>query len=70
MFDRYEPAGSEGAWAKSAQPGDLSLAGMDSAQRQELLSLFPELRGKRGRDDYTAASGTLKSWQARLLTEV
>lgn len=70
MSDHYELMPSDGAWTESPQPGDLSLAGMDSAQRQELLSLFPELRRKRGRDDNTAARGTLKSWQARLLTEV
>ncbi|SMX41023.1 Hint domain-containing protein [Maliponia aquimaris] len=67
MFDTHELVLSDGAWTESFQPGDLSLRGLDSGQRNELLSLFPELGSAPGRDAYTAARASLKADQARLL---
>lgn len=44
MFDRHEVVKSNGLWTESFQPGDMTLAGLDDAQRSEVLGLFPELR--------------------------
>ena len=44
LFDRHELVWSNGALSESFHPGDASLGGIARAQRDELLSLFPELR--------------------------
>jgi hypothetical protein len=67
MFDQHEVVLSDGAWTESFQPGDYTLNGMGNAQRSEILELFPELKTKAGREDYTAARRTLKKHEARLL---
>lgn len=66
LFDEHEIIRADGAWTESFQPGDHSLHSMDSAQRAELLALFPEL----GRGDcYPAARITLKGFEAKLLMQ-
>ncbi|ASP20519.1 leukotoxin [Antarctobacter heliothermus] len=67
MFNAHELVMSDGAWTESFQPGDQSLAGLETAQRKELLALFPELSNAPGRDAYTAARASLKADQARIL---
>ncbi|MCB6176982.1 Hint domain-containing protein [Rhodobacter sp. Har01] len=44
LFDRHEIIRANGAWTESYQPGEMTLAGMEDAQRSEILSLFPDLR--------------------------
>lgn len=70
MFDHHELVMSDGAWTESFQPGDMSLAGLDQDQRDEVLGLFPELSEKSGRTSYGAARMSLKSHQARVLANV
>lgn len=67
MFDRHEVVLSNGAWSESFQPGDWSLKGIGNAQRNELFEIFPELKTRSGREDYTAARKSLKKHEARLL---
>lgn len=67
MFNAHELVMSDGAWTESFQPGDQSLAGLDTEQRKELLALFPELSNAPGREAYTAARASLKADQARIL---
>ncbi len=43
MFDRHQLVRANGLWTESFQPGDRTLAGLDKAQRAELLALFPDL---------------------------
>ncbi|MGR3794716.1 Hint domain-containing protein [Vannielia sp. SX4] len=69
MFDQHEVVLSDGAWTESFQPGDYTLDGLDSEQREELLALFPELKEKEGLAGYTAARKTLKKHEALLLSE-
>ncbi|SLN60138.1 Hint domain-containing protein [Roseisalinus antarcticus] len=69
MFDQHEVVLSNGAWTESFQPGDWTLKGIDNSQRQEIFTLFPELRDREGLDSYTAARKSLKRHEARLLTE-
>ena len=69
MFDRHEIVMSDGAWTESFQPGDLTIAGLDDAQRNELLTLFPELGDQEGQKAYDVARPALKGYQARLLLD-
>ena len=69
MFDRHEVILSDGTWTESFQPGDMSLAGIGNAQRQEILELFPELATQDGIDAYASARRSLKKHEAKLLTE-
>jgi hypothetical protein len=69
MFDRHEIVMSDGAWTESFQPGDLTIAGLDDAQRIELLTLFPELADHKGQQAYDVARPTLKRYQARVLLD-
>ncbi|UOA27497.1 Hint domain-containing protein [Pseudosulfitobacter sp. DSM 107133] len=69
MFDQHEVILSDGAWTESFQPGDLTLAGIGNAQRNELFELFPELKTREGIDAYTSARRSLKKHEAVLLTK-
>ncbi|MDV7144962.1 Hint domain-containing protein [Tropicimonas sp. TH_r6] len=69
MFDCHEVVLADGAWTESFQPGDYTLNGIDSAQRDEILELFPDLGRQNGRDDYVAARRTLKRHEAVLLQQ-
>lgn len=67
MFDHHEVILGDGTWTESFQPGDMSLRGIGSEQRQEILSLFPELETVQGLEDYTSARRSLRSFEARSL---
>ncbi len=67
MFAQHEVVLSDGAWSESFQPGDLSLRGVGTAQRNEILELFPDLKTREGIDAYSSARRTLKKHEARLL---
>lgn len=69
MFDQHEVILSDGAWTESFQPGDMSLAGIGNAQRQEILELFPELATQDGIEAYASARRSLKKHEAKLLTK-
>lgn len=67
MFDRHEVVMSNGCWSESFQPGDQSLRGIDSSQREELFQLFPELRQVDGVAAYEASRVTIKKHEARFV---
>lgn len=68
LFDQHEVVLSDGIWSESFQPGGLTLAALDRAQRSELLTLFPELEGREALHEvYPAARSTLKAHQPRVL---
>lgn len=67
MFDQHEVVLSDGAWSESFQPGDYTLQGIDSEQREEILELFPELAHEDGIEAYQAARRSLKRYEAQLL---
>jgi hypothetical protein len=69
MFDQHEVILSDGAWTESFQPGDMSLAGIGNAQRQEILELFPELATQDGINAYASARRSLKKHEAKLITQ-
>lgn len=67
MFDRHEVILSDGTWSESFQPGDFTLAGIGEDQREEIFSLFPELREQSGRGHYETARRVLRKHEAELL---
>ncbi|WP_299605848.1 Hint domain-containing protein [uncultured Tateyamaria sp.] len=69
MFDQHEVVLAEGAWSESFQPGDHSLRGIGAEQRQEILTLFPELDTLAGLDTYSSARLSLKQHEARTLVD-
>jgi Ca2+-binding RTX toxin-like protein len=65
MFDRHEIICANGAWTESFQPAMRMLDGMDRAQAEEVMALFPELAGEEF--DFPAARLSLKAHEARVL---
>lgn len=68
MFDRHEVVKSNGVWTESFQPGDHTLAGLDDAQRSELLTLFPDLENP-AHAARQAARPSLRAYETRLLLQ-
>ena len=64
LFDDHEIVRADGAWSESFQPGAAVLGGMDAAQRDEILTLFPELATG---GSMPAARSTLSAHEVRLL---
>ncbi|SEO64707.1 intein N-terminal splicing region [Salinihabitans flavidus] len=67
LCDNHEVVLANGAWSESFQPGDYSISGMDSEQRNEIYEIFPELRQRETLNAYSAARTTLKRYEAQLL---
>jgi large repetitive protein len=67
MFDTHQIIDAEGAWSESFQPADVTLNGLDQAQRRELLALFPELASKQGQEGYIAARRVLARHETNAL---
>ncbi|PSL17899.1 Ca2+-binding RTX toxin-like protein [Shimia abyssi] len=67
MCESHEVVLADGAWSESFQPGEYSINGIDNDQREEIYSLFPELRESEGLENYTAARLTLKRHEAQLI---
>ena len=69
MFDHHEVVLADGAWSESFQPGDMSLRGIGTDQRDEVLRLFPELETIAGLDAYGAARLSLKRHEAKIIVD-
>lgn len=67
LFDRHEVILSNGSWTESFQPSDHSLKGVLAPQREEIVRLFPDLRGNQPRD-WVAARKVLRKHEVRLLS--
>ena len=68
MFAQHEVILSDGTWSESFQPGDYSLKGVGTMQRDEIVALFPELGSEGGLCDYGSARLSLRSHEAKLIT--
>ena len=68
MFEQHEIVLADGAWTESFQPGDHSLKGIGSAQRGEIIALFPELETVAGMGNYGAARRSLTKHEAAYLS--
>lgn len=67
LFDAHEIILAAGAWTESFQPGDASIGGLESDQREELFTLFPELRDATAAKAWAGARLSLKAHEARVL---
>ena len=65
MFDRHEIVCADGAWSESFQPSARMVRGMERAQAEEILTLFPELAARE--TAFPAARLSLKAHEARVL---
>ncbi len=68
MCDHHEVVLADGAWSESFQPGEYSIEGIDHDQREEIYTLFPDLRMPEGLEAYSAARLTLKRHEAKLIS--
>jgi Ca2+-binding RTX toxin-like protein len=66
LCDNHEVVLSNGAWTETFQPGQDSLQGLQSAQRDEVLTLFPELATQHGLNNYESARKSLKRYETQL----
>ncbi len=66
MFDQHEIVYAEGAATESFHPGEVGLSAVHDAGREELFSLFPQLRADVNHYGYTARR-CLKRHEAELL---
>jgi len=68
LFDNHEIILADGVWSESFQPGAEGMASVGKEQRQEIITLFPELRGAQGIKNFPAARRLLRAYEAHLLT--
>lgn len=64
MFEKHQILSTNGCWTESFQPGSWSMSGLGSTQRDEILSLFPNLAETPGLADYGAARRVLRAYEA------
>lgn len=58
MFDAHEIIWANGCWSESFLPEAAALDGLHTAQRREILTIFPELAGSDGQAAFTLARAT------------
>ncbi|WP_428924758.1 Hint domain-containing protein [Marinibacterium sp. SX1] len=68
-FDTHEVVYADGIEAESFHPSERSVSGLTAAQREELFTLFPELRGAPQSHAFDAARSNLRARDARVLAE-
>lgn len=66
-FEQHEIVLSNGCWSESFQPSVRTLSSLETAQREEILTLFPELRTYDGVAAYGAAREDLSLQEAQSL---
>ena len=66
LFDEHQIVRADGTWSESFQPGVQILQGLEDAQRDEVLALFPHL--EQGAP-YPSARLKLKAGEARVLLQ-
>jgi hypothetical protein len=69
LFDHHEIVCSNGGWTESFQPGDHTMDSIGKDQRNEIYSLFPELRNRDHRA-FTNARMILKKHEAAQLGQI
>ncbi len=67
LLDRHEIICANGSWTESFQPADRMLSAMDSAQRNEIAEIFPDLMVES--EAYQSARLSLKAHEARVLLQ-
>ncbi|MEM1236312.1 MAG: Hint domain-containing protein [Pseudomonadota bacterium] len=67
MCDAHEVVLSNGAWTETFQPNDLTLNGVDSRPREEIIKLFPSLTTSDGLANSKAARKSLRRGEVALI---
>lgn len=67
LFDTHEIILGDGVWTESFQPGEMMIDAMDVAQRDEILTIFPELKRSAPWSIWSPARLSLKAHEARAL---
>jgi hypothetical protein len=67
LCDNHEVVLSDGLWSETFHPGEATMGSLEQAQRQEIVSLFPELGDTAGLQSYAAARRTLKRHETQVL---
>ncbi|MDV7269902.1 Hint domain-containing protein [Thioclava sp. A2] len=67
LFDAHEIILAESSWTESFQPGEVVLQSLESSQLREILTIFPELKGKSPLNVWPSARPSLKSYEAKVL---
>ena len=70
LFERHEIIFAEGARTESFHPGTQGLAALDEAAKQELFTLFPELRSVKADAVPATARRCLKAHEASMIREL
>lgn len=70
MFEQHEVILGDGCWSESFQPGDYMLGSMDTGQREEILTLFPDLGAQISADVFRPARRPLRRHEADLLSRI
>lgn len=66
MFDAHEIIWANGCWSESFLPSMDTLEGLHSAQREEILKIFPTLATETGQASYPAARAGIMRAQPHL----
>lgn len=66
-FDDHEVILSNGTWSESPAPKAQSSASVGTAQRQEIVELFPELRDPESVEGYASARRSLTRHEAKII---
>ena len=69
MFERHEVILGDGCWSESFQPGAYMLSSMDREQRDEILTLFPDLELRATPEGFRPARRPLRRHETELLTQ-
>ena len=69
LCENHEIVLSNGAWTETFQPGDYSMGGLGKAQRDEIFTLFPELKTAGVSKSFGSARKSLKRYEAELLVK-
>ena len=67
LFEHHEVILGNGCWSESFQPGDYSLGTLDSCQKDEIFTIFPELRERETLGMFVSARRTLNKKEAAFL---
>lgn len=67
LFEHHEVILGNGAWSESFQPGDYSLGTLETAQKDEIFKIFPELRERETLGMFVSARRTLNKKEAVFL---
>jgi len=67
LLDRHEVVLSNGLWSESFHTGDVAMSSLDTAQRDEIYTLFPELVARDHNTEGNRARTVLRKYEAAMI---